>query len=423
MQPGDTASKLDRATFVRLLQQVLSSLYDPMLLRKSPLLTIFDLTREVTPGMALQSTLTEAIETLHPGDNVPADTRAWRIYQILRRRYTEQAPQRQVALDLGLSVRQLQREESLSREMLAEHLWEVYDLDRKTVPVPATENWSTKTRTQELEEFRKSVPAQLTDVGVVMEEVLDTIRPLLALTHVSLDLTLAEALPRLWIQASLLKQAILNIISMVIHSSSGGAVRISITQWERSTIASMAQSKCIAIDIVSPHSLATSGSQEQMQGVKITQQLVESCGGELQIMAAGGEQAVSIARLVLPGPQEATVLVIDDNADTRQLYQRYLTGSRYRFVGAPDAEQGMALAAELAPQIIVLDVMMPGQDGWMLLGQLRKDAKTCQIPVIVCTILPHEQLAFALGAADFIRKPVDRSTFLTMLDAQLEGRR
>jgi CheY-like chemotaxis protein len=64
----------------------------------------------------------------------------------------------------------------------------------------------------------------------------------------------------------------------------------------------------------------------------------------------------------------------------------------------------------------VLDVMMPGRDGWTLLGQLREHPGTCDIPVVVCTILSQEGLATALGAADYVRKPVSRSQFLAVLD-------
>ena len=73
----------------------------------------------------------------------------------------------------------------------------------------------------------------------------------------------------------------------------------------------------------------------------------------------------------------------------------------------------------MQPGVIMLDVMMPGQDGWTLLGQLREHPETQSIPVIVCSILSQEQFALALGAADFIRKPVNRQIFLEVLDRQL----
>jgi CheY-like chemotaxis protein len=77
------------------------------------------------------------------------------------------------------------------------------------------------------------------------------------------------------------------------------------------------------------------------------------------------------------------------------------------------------LLEELPPQIIVLDVMMPGEDGWVLLSQLREHPQTGHIPVIICSILPDAELARDLGAADFVRKPVRKTALLSALDRQL----
>ena len=124
------------------------------------------------------------------------------------------------------------------------------------------------------------------------------------------------------------------------------------------------------------------------------------------------------AEITLPVAEQASVLVVDDNVDTLQLFQRYLSGTRYRFAGAPDAKQALSLVEEIAPHIIVLDVMMPEVDGWKLLGHLREQPATRGVPVIVCTILPQESLAASLGAAAFIRKPITREQFLAALDQQ-----
>jgi CheY-like chemotaxis protein len=80
----------------------------------------------------------------------------------------------------------------------------------------------------------------------------------------------------------------------------------------------------------------------------------------------------------------------------------------------------VALAEQCEARIILLDVMLPGIDGWELLGRLREHPTTQGTPIIVCTILPHEQLALTLGAAQFLRKPVSRSTLLRALDAQAQ---
>jgi len=149
--------------------------------------------------------------------------------------------------------------------------------------------------------------------------------------------------------------------------------------------------------------------------LEMARQLVGLSDGSLEV-EAGAQASPFVARLFLPLAEQVAVLVIDDNVDTLRLFQRYLAGSRYPFIGARDAAQALALAEELTPRIIVLDVMMPGVDGWELLGRLRVHPKIGQVPIIVCTILPEEQLALALGATAFLRKPVSREAFLTALD-------
>jgi CheY-like chemotaxis protein len=123
-----------------------------------------------------------------------------------------------------------------------------------------------------------------------------------------------------------------------------------------------------------------------------------------------------IIQLAWPTAEHLAVLVIEDNADTLRLFQRYLSGTRYPFIGASDPEQAVALAEKLDPRIIVLDVMLPGIDGWELLGRLREHPSIRGTPVMVCTILPQQQLATTLGAAGFLRKPFTQAELLSALD-------
>jgi PleD family two-component response regulator len=132
------------------------------------------------------------------------------------------------------------------------------------------------------------------------------------------------------------------------------------------------------------------------------------------------EEGAFHTRLTLPALGQLPVLAIDDNAGTLHLLQRYTAGTRYRLIGAQDPERALSLAEEVAPQIIVLDVMMPHVDGWETLGRLRQHLLTSHVPVIVCTILAGEELAFSLGASDFVRKPVTRQAFLAALDRQAD---
>ena len=78
----------------------------------------------------------------------------------------------------------------------------------------------------------------------------------------------------------------------------------------------------------------------------------------------------------------------------------------------------MPLVKQEHPAIIVLDVMMASLDGWQLLQQLREHPAFARCPLIVCTVLAQENVAFSLGASEFLRKPINRQQFLEALDRQ-----
>jgi signal transduction histidine kinase/DNA-binding response OmpR family regulator len=102
-----------------------------------------------------------------------------------------------------------------------------------------------------------------------------------------------------------------------------------------------------------------------------------------------------------------TVLVIDDEASARDLIQRSLAKDGFRVEVAANGQAGIELARRLKPAVITLDVMMPHMDGWSVLGALKADAATANIPVIMLTIVDDKQMGFALGAADYFTKPID----------------
>lgn len=415
-----SGSNSDKAQFVRHLRVALTSLYDPSVLRHSPLTGLFGVEEQRDPASLLRRVLTDAIESLRPGESTPLGSKTWRVYQILRRHYTEQLTQREVAFSLGLSIRQLQREEKLAREVLADYLWAVHNLEArehhfvralsKADDQPAPTDAQIPTRAQELEWLRDSVPPQMIEVGEMIQEALETLRPVLQSSGVGVAYVLQENLPRLHLQAPLLRQALLNVVSTAIRCASGGQVRL--------RVESLPQQ--VRIHVAAHRNVPSPEQPECADSLEMAGQLIQFCGGSLDIAPERNGAGGLAAEIVLPAAEEVTVLLIDDNADTLHLFQRYLLGTRYCFVGAQDAQQGLALAEELTPQIIVLDVMMPEKDGWTLLGQLREHPKIRGAPIVVCTILSHEELAFALGAAEFIRKPVSRTELLLALDRQLD---
>ena len=111
-----------------------------------------------------------------------------------------------------------------------------------------------------------------------------------------------------------------------------------------------------------------------------------------------------------------TVLVIDDEPAVRDLMQRFLAKEGFRVVTAASGEEGLRLAREaLSPLAITLDVMMPGMDGWAVLAALKADPELADIPVIMLTMLDDKNLGFALGASDYLTKPLDRERLTAIL--------
>jgi CheY-like chemotaxis protein len=103
----------------------------------------------------------------------------------------------------------------------------------------------------------------------------------------------------------------------------------------------------------------------------------------------------------------ATVLVVDDDPAARELLERVLTKEGYRVHTAPGGAEGLALARRERPAAVVLDALMPGLDGWSVLGALKSDPATADIPVIMATVVDGHTRGFALGAADCVTKPID----------------
>lgn len=104
-----------------------------------------------------------------------------------------------------------------------------------------------------------------------------------------------------------------------------------------------------------------------------------------------------------------TVLVIDDDPFTCDRVQRYLSGQGYRVEIAGAGDQGLAMARSLRPDVITLDVMMPGMDGWAVLEAMKADPELAATPVVMMSMLENQELAVALGAENALSKPLQRS--------------
>jgi len=406
--------------FAHALRSALQHLWDPTELRKSALVDLFELHQHKDPVRALRHLLVEAIESVKPAGTVPSRSNAWRTYHILSHHFVEQQTQHEVASDLGLSTRQLQRHERLALQVLADYLATRYDLNRLpgrkvSLSTSAEADFSSSadasTREQELAWLQRSVPSGPTDVGDVLQAALQVVAPLAHILDVRVDCQIPENLLPIAAQPIATRQALLIVLTVAIRHVPGGQVRIGVEK--------RGATECVGVHSLRQGASTSTLTKEDVQPLEMAQQLIALSGGSLEVSADDRSPEPFIASLTLPVVGQVPVLVVDDNTEVLELFRRYLAGSRYRIVGVSDPRHVLSTAEELAAHIIVMDVMLPGIDGWELLGRLRAHPKTYDVPVVICTILPQEQLALALGAAAFIGKPFSRQALLSVLDHQL----
>lgn len=176
-------------------------------------------------------------------------------------------------------------------------------------------------------------------------------------------------------------------------------------------------------------------------GLALTLRLVEMMQGTVDVKSASGIGSTFVIRLpatvVIPAAKPeadrtaaivnpatgvdaksdpATILVIDDDPEMREMLSRFLSKEGFRIVTASGGDDALDLARTMKPAVITLDVMMPGTDGWSILSRLKANTDTRDIPVIMVTIVDDKTTGFALGAADYVTKPIDRDHLLRLLN-------
>ncbi|HDD25110.1 MAG TPA: response regulator [Chloroflexi bacterium] len=398
------------------LREALNHLYDLGRLRHSPLIPLFGLMDRFDAPASLQRLLIDAIEALKPSIQTPNLSSQRQIYDLLLYRYVQQFSQQEVANQLGISVRHLRRIQQTALESLAYHLWKKFDLANQP-DVSETVEGDELTPSEspfansdtivddELAWLQSNEGRTTTDLSPTLSAVLALAKPMAAQYRVTFAIALPDDLPHLAAHPVAVRQMLLNLLTAAIPYADGPvSISVHLHDWE--------------VELrVSPMSSGASGTvhpEEIIARLKLTRRLATISGG--QLVLSDSEASEYEARLILPAAEQIPVLVVDDNTDALQLLQRFLASTRYHFIGVQDPYQTIALAEQFAPQIIVLDVMMPQLDGWELLGRLRQHPRTSHIPIVVHTILPQEELALSLGASAFIQKPVTRQAFLAALD-------
>jgi CheY-like chemotaxis protein len=417
--------------FFHYLRSALNHLYDPYFLHKSALVKVFNLGDQPDTPAALQRILNDAIAALEPKPGDPNPAQRKRQYELIMYRYVQQFDQEEVSNQLGVSVRHLRREQNAAIHELAAQLWESYRLGAKPFHISDLEtvDGSVGTIDIALEDIASTGAVGLPQLGpgpdpssldwidhspldepVNLDEVLTAVvelsEPLARRYEVKLVIHPQAEKAGLAIHEVSLRQILLNILSVAVRRPGGGEVQIT-----RSLIGSQVEIRLVRTETADePGRL----DENMVASLAIATQMTQRYKGTLIVKGVSGESFE--ASILLPIFQRKTLLVIDDNDDFIQLVERTLTGMRYTVLHQSDPLRAVEYAQETHPDMIMLDVMMPRVDGWEILGRLRRHPATANIPIMICTILPQEELALSLGAAAFIRKPVTAEVILASLE-------
>jgi len=286
------------------------------------------------------------------------------------------------------------------------------------------------------------------DILKMVRNVISTIEVLVKQHHNQLEFYHDIKVDLMYSDLTKIRQILLNLLSNASKFTENGTVQLSVTTFERDDmmwINFVISDNGIGIPEDKQKFLfqafkQVDGSTTRKYGgtglgLIISKRFVEMMGGTITLQSTPGQgTAFTVTlptKIAIPQPQEnlpsvemqpivtqkksATVLVIDDDATTQELLVRYISKLGYQVVVADNGSKGLELAQQIQPDVITLDVMMPGMDGWTVLTELKKHPQLQHIPVIMLSMVADQELGYALGSADYLLKPIEQAQILKVL--------
>jgi len=284
----------------------------------------------------------------------------------------------------------------------------------------------------------------------LVEEVVATIRPLADKNGNHLTATCAADVGMMHADGTRVRQALLNLLSNANKFTERGTVAVNVAresvdgeEWIGFAVADtgigMTREQTAKlfeefadVDAATRRKYGGTGL-----GLAISRRFCRMMGGDITVVSEPGkgstftirlpalaavasprEQATSRPRVSTApasGAQHRVVLVIDDDVTVCEVMERFLTKEGFASVTATSGAEGLRQAREMKPAAIILDIMLPDIDGWTVLAALKGDPELAEIPVIVVTIVDDRTRGYALGAVDYLVKPIDRDRLAKIL--------
>ncbi|PYK65717.1 MAG: hybrid sensor histidine kinase/response regulator [Verrucomicrobia bacterium] len=295
------------------------------------------------------------------------------------------------------------------------------------------------------------------DVPAMIEEVVSTIKPLVQKNGNALKVECEENLGPMRADATKVRQGLFNLLSNACKFTDKGTITLQVVRQRGNGVGhfvfrvsdtgiGMTQNQMDKLfkaftqaDASTTRKYGGSGL-----GLAITRHFCQMMGGDVSVESEPGKgstftikvPAVVISsragkhdtaliskdtRVTEAPPGASTILVIDDDPTVHDLMRRFLTKEGFRVAIAPGGKEGIEMAKELKPDLITLDVLMAEMDGWSVLTALKADPAIADIPVIILTMFDDKEMGFALGASDYMTKPINRDRLVNVLRRHHHG--
>ncbi len=289
------------------------------------------------------------------------------------------------------------------------------------------------------------------DLAEVAADVVNTVNPLLETKNNTIKLDLPADLGWMYSDLTKVRQILFNLLSNATKFTENGVITMTMHreqgtdgEWLNMSVTD----EGIGITPEQLNRLFQSFSQADNSttrkyggtglGLAITKSFVEMMGGSIRVYSQLQHGSTFIVRLpaqigepfvadtdvaevqAIPENMRGhTVLVIDDEPAVRDVLENYISKLGYTVFSAEGGEEGLQKAAALKPDVITLDVMMPGMDGWKTLSKLKGDPSLASIPVIMVSLIEDKSIGYALGATEYLFKPIDRKQLAAVLQKYL----
>jgi len=407
--------------FTRWVHDAYNHLYDVHHLQSHPLGEL--LAPSATADAAVQRSqhlrraLLDAIQSLRPPPGAPAQSPDWRLYSLLELRYIERLSPAEAMQQLSLAKSQFFRDQGRALELVTELLWKQLSPSAQAALTAEAGTATASTEAASTEATNAAAPSDDTlpvefhtatwrriHLSELLDELTPVLRPLTETHHVHIATHALYELPPVRGDRVLLRQALLNVLTYAVTSTATPAVALHGSHDDGRVT--------LRLHFVAAPPPTPPPTEPLPPGarLKLAAQIMEAIGG---VLSEATTTDAHIITLAWPPISQKTLLMIDDNEGLAHLFRRYLAGEPWQLVWARNGEEARRLLASTTPAVILLDIMMPEEDGWEILVGLQQQQPTP--PVLICSVVNEPTLAASLGAAGYLVKPVSQEALRAAL--------